>query len=567
MVGRLVCGVIAASLLGGCVSSLDVHAFNPGKAQVGYPYRLRMTQYKVTLTWRVISCDAATKEGNKVKITAAVEEGTDLDPTEFYVIDPRSLEGIFRTTEFKMDWYDDRTPKSISSSVDDQSGAAVANVVSGIASLAGTGLLSYGPNSSKCSDEVTAALKAMPALKQAVDLAQGGVDDLTGEVASLTARAAAAGATLDARTRKALGAAQDRLAALNTTLKLAQARLKEQVDVLTDIQVVSWPEFGNRFVTDEPIGISAAARKRWNASSLTGDMQVSMRLVRLDWPDGPMGPMARATDRRNGGAGAGNGTDMTIFEGAGEGAKQPGSKDGGLLPVTSAATESGVAPGGNLSAPPPAPRPTPTPTPTPTSTPASPQALAPAVSRTGARSSRRLPGLPYREPARVELIICRGNGCGTDSGRMGETLILSKKGLALQGGPTLYAPFRSQTFASVKHAVGFSQGGVLISAESSQLRGAGAGAASAFKDAAAAGSDAVDAARGAEAKRLKAAADAATAKKALADAEAALVDGSGPAKQALIDTYQTDAALAAAEKSKLDADAALAAARAVLAQP
>ncbi len=80
------------------------------------------------------------------------------------------------------------------------------------------------------------------------------------------------------------------------------------------------------------------------------------------------------------------------------------------------------------------------------------------------------------------------------------------------------------------------------------------------------GSAIVDAARGAETKRLTAAADEAKARKALADAQAGLVPGANAEQLAQIAALQTEATLATAEKSKLDAQAALAATKATLGQ-
>ena len=530
MVSKLVGGAIIASLLGGCVSSLDVHRFDPNRAQVGYPYRLRMTQYKVTLTWRVISCGEMSQEGNKVKVLAEVTDSTDLDPTEFYVIDPRSLEGMFRTTEFKMDWYEDRTAKSITSSVDDQTGAPVANVVTAIASLARAPLVPFGANPNKCSTAVQASLKAIPALELAVDKAQRAVGDQTADLAALTARAASAGSALDGKTSKALGATQDRLAALNIILKLAQAKLKDQNDVLTDMRVVTWPEYGNEFETGAPVGPTEGALKRWNAASSSGGIQVSMRLVHLHWPDALAPPSTQSPEGRTpfAAAPADNGVDLSIFERAesNQGDTSQQNPVGGLKPVT---PQNGrVLPASDArkpvtsasEAPKPASRVQPVAAVIPAPSLRSP--LRPTVIGTGDRTLKSFPGLPYREPTRVLLLICRGSAFGDDTDALGHRLVLAKKGLALQGGPKLYAPFRSQTFASVKHAVGFSRGGVPMSAEASQLRSPGVGASGGFKDTATAVSGAVDAARGAETKRLTAAANAAKAKKALADAEAAL---------------------------------------------
>jgi len=107
---------------------------------------------------------------------------------------------------------------------------------------------------------------------------------------------------------------------------------------------------------------------------------------------------------------------------------------------------------------------------------------------------------------------------------------------------------------------------VLTSAGSSQLRGAGSGAAEAFKGASEQVGAIVDARRTAETKRLTAAADEAKARKALADAEAALSPNPNADDLAKIAAFQAEATLATAEKSVLDAQAALAASKAAAGQ-
>ncbi len=262
---------LAAVSLSGCVSSLDVHSYQPGISQVGYPYRLRLTQYQVALTWRVTDCDVkAGPQALKLKISADVKEATALDPEQYYVIDPRSLQGLFRTTEFTMEWYDDRTPKSITSSVDDQSAAAIGNVLQGVAKLASTGLIPAGPNPVACTTEVLDSLKAIKGVKgdpkkpgqQAVtQAAQKAVDDQTALLTRLNAAATAMGATIDDRTRRTLGQARARLEALTDLLALEQAKLKSYNDVLTDTKTITWPETGSRFVGDSE-GYAPSGRRR-----------------------------------------------------------------------------------------------------------------------------------------------------------------------------------------------------------------------------------------------------------------------------------------------------------------
>jgi hypothetical protein len=563
MMKRMMLSLAVATALGGCVSSLNVQRYDASSPQVGYPYRLRFTQYQVTATWRVVSCDEKAAQPLKIKTSADVKETTGLDPDQYYVIDPRSLQGLFRTTEFTMEWYDDRTPKSITSNVDDQTGAAIGSVLEGVAKLAGAGLgLPGGPPAEKntCSQAVKDALLAIdgragdrnnPGQKAVTEAAQKAVDAQTATVTKLNSDATAMGATLDNATRRRLSQARARLEALLAVLTLEQGKLKGLNDVLTDTKTVTWPNTGSIMASRDGLKPSAAAQKRWNLDD-SSSVLVFMRLTPLD-PRFTMNSMetpqpgttttpppapvplpapnatAAASDWPAGDPRTGQAT--TIVE--------PASADQPL--------------------PPPVAQPEPAPLPSPQ--PAARETVRSDVRRT---RSKAIPGLPYREPSVGRLDVCLQRPCdGTPEALDAEErLIASSNGLALQIGTMMYLPFRAQTFAHIKNSAGFAQSGVLTSAGTSQLRGAGSGAADAFTGASTQVGAIVDASRTAESKRLNADVDEAKARKALADAEAALKPAANADDLAKIAAFQAEVALATAEKTRNDAVAALAISRA-----
>lgn len=161
----------------------------------------------------------------------------------------------------------------------------------------------------------------------------------------------------------------------------------------------------------------------------------------------------------------------------------------------------------------------------------------------------------------MRLLVCRAAPCPTDlvAAEADENVLKLSEAQVLQGGTTFLLPFRARTFASIKNAAGFSKDGVLVSAGSSQTRGAGSGAAAAFWGGAEQVAAIATGSRAAEAAKLQARIDEAKARKALADAEAALAaPAADPAKLAQIAAFQPDATLAAAERAKIEAQAALA---------
>jgi hypothetical protein len=562
---RISVSLALAATLCGCVSSLNVQRYDDTAPQVGYPYRLRFTQYQVTATWRVVSCDPNAPIPLKIKTTAEIKETTGLDPDQFYVIDPRSLQGLFRTTEFTMEWYEDRTPKSISSDVDDQTGAAIGNVLTGLSKLASAGLgFPGGPPSdaTKCSKAVTDALTAIngkpgdkknPGQKAVTDAAQKAVDAQTAIVTKLNADATAMGATLDRGTRDKLGAARARLEALLAVLTLEQGKLKELNDVLTETKTVTWPDAGSEMANKIGLKPSVAAQKRWNLDE-SSSVMVFMRLTPIpagkpaSWspdtspapvPTPPLPPAPAPTPTPQ--PTATTGTDTN-----------------GGWPAGNTTARGGVAPVQPV-------RPAPAAPVQPVAAQPAPQTDRPKPrTRTERAATGAIPGLPYREPGRVRLDVCLARPCDGSPDELDtqDRLIASSNGLALQAGTMMYLPFRAQTFAHIKNSAGFAQSGVLTSAGSSQLRGAGSGATDALSGASTQVAAIADARRGAETKRLTAAADEAKAKKALADAEAALSPNPNADDLAKIAAFQTEATLATAEKARDDAVAALAASQA-----
>lgn len=285
--------VCAAIALSGCTSNLAVKKIDIGSTAQGYPYQLRYTQFEIALAWRVTACKVDEPNGLKMKISADITAKTPLDPDQLYSIDPASLQGPFRATEFSMEWYEDRGTKSVNSTVDDQTGPAIINVLTGIGKLAGAGLLPAG-GSSKCSDDVLAALKAINGVKDAAGnvVVEGqdsitkkavkAVEEQTAVLTRLTARAAALGATVDDQTRNDMGNAQRLLEALKNVLTLEQGKLKSLLEDVTDTRTITWPGDGLTFESKEPIRPSAKAMEKWSMNSTSTGADIYLRLIPKD---------------------------------------------------------------------------------------------------------------------------------------------------------------------------------------------------------------------------------------------------------------------------------------------
>lgn len=449
----------ATIILSACTSDLQVSKYTPQSPGIGYPYSLRFTQYEVNLTWRVQSCTVGDKgQDFKFKLSTTVKSKTEFDRNHRYIVDPRSLQGLFRTGEFTISWHEDRGVAAITSAVDDKTGAVIGAVIGAATKLVGAGLVGAGPGA--CPEKLMKTLQDIgddnSGQTARVTKVQKDVDDQTYLVTMLTAKLATEGAQAGKATQKQLTAAEKALKAQVDLLQSEKDKLAELVEFVTDTKTVTWPEHGAEWRSTE-IFPNAPALARWQANSSSMGFAVFFALVPLD-PS---------------------------------------------VAVASAVPD------------PP-------------------------------------PGLPYREPQPVQFNICTGGPCGSEFAK----LTSSTPSLALQGGQMLYLPFQARTFASVKSSATFSKEGVLTSAGVHQIRSAGEGAADALKTAATETAGLVDASRTAETKRLKAKADEVAARKALADAETDVE------KKAMIDTFKTETALAAAERAMIEAQEALAGAKA-----
>lgn len=500
------CISMTASILAGCASTLKVERIEPGRPAEGYPYQLRYTQFEVAVTWQVVKCDATKPQPLSIKITAVPRTINPLDPDHLYAIDPGSLQGLFRTTAFSMEWFEDRGPKAINSAVDDQSGAAIVGALTGVARLAALDLGASGDRvpliggSAGCSDIVTRNLLAIqgdpeadrPVKGQAAitDEAQEAVAAQTAIVARLSARVAAAGAAVDERTRSQFVNETTRLEALNALLEQEKAKLKELFKPLTETATVRWPLDGRTLSLDSTVvRPSDESLERWNAKDpAAANVYFALRAV-----DGYGIPIYQAstTPRR--------------------------------------ADEPSLLPAGE--------RPTPRP-----------------VSR----------GLPYREPRPMRLYVCKQLACpGTIAElQRSEQVLHASDVQVFQAGGLHSLPFSAMTFANTTNSAGFSQSGVLISAGTTQPRGAGSALVTTFADGSAQIVAGVQADRTAETARLTAETNELTARRAYEEARRSLTSTDD---QQAIAAYAAEASLATAERTAIEARLALELARAQLA--
>ena len=283
--------------LAGCASSLEVRRYAPEQEMTGYPHRLKMSQYDVTVNWRIVDCDKTKSPPLRFKIGAEVKEKTEFDADQFFVVNPTSSQGVFQTSEVAMEWYEDRGTKSVNSTVDDQTGPAIVSVVSTIAKVAGAIVMvsEPPPTPSTGSAEVSTALTNAARQEAIVKQLQVAVDEQKLLVSRLTAKIALAGAAASPQDRADLGQAETVLTALVAQLDGEQAKLKQILSVLTDSKTTTWPLTSAEFASTDPVLPSASKVLPWGEDR--SRLGVYFRLVPITpLPAGKTLPVAIAAE-------------------------------------------------------------------------------------------------------------------------------------------------------------------------------------------------------------------------------------------------------------------------------
>ncbi len=270
----IVFALVALAGTSACTTSLTARRVESDSAlQMGYPYRLKFTQYEITLTRRIADCGGSQRPDRKpkdpenpvdIQITAAFQEKAAFDPQEFYTIDPRELAGWFKTTDAKFEWYEDRSLKSANVTVQDHTAQVISNVVTGAAKLASIGLAAGG--ASKCNAEVLKALEKISEVKPKVEKAQATLDDATAALAQVVAKVAAMGSAVDNTTKRLLAKKMKEVETATAHLAAEKKVLERHLKVVSYVKKVSWPTNARDRVSD-PDEVPDTVLEGWGVSS------------------------------------------------------------------------------------------------------------------------------------------------------------------------------------------------------------------------------------------------------------------------------------------------------------
>lgn len=251
-----------ALAMAGCTTTLTVSPVDPARPEtaVGLPYPLYFTQYELVITRQVTGCGAELKSTVKAEIRSTSAAP---DPRASYVLRSQDFASPMKISDVSLQYGPGGAVTGLNATAEDRTGQVVGNVVGTavkvvkIAAGAGGagGVEVCRPETLKA---VTQDLKpATEAVKAATKL----VESRTKALKAVQDKAAAMGGNVDDATRTALSAAYDALLAANEDLAAKQKVLEAVLKVVTDVQVVRWPENGE--ARTATFGLPPAVLNRW----------------------------------------------------------------------------------------------------------------------------------------------------------------------------------------------------------------------------------------------------------------------------------------------------------------
>ena len=266
---------VLASSLAACSTGIEVKRVTDGAPVTGNPWNLAMTQFNVTITRHVVSCEQEVEsdtDGKKKRellkeINASVEvvatPSAVLDDDQRYVL---SSNGWWATSDITSKLSATGVSTGLNAASTDATATVISNVVGTIGQIAikgavGGPLLTSGkPVCNESLKKVVDALypRGREGLKAIVDKHIADLAVLTAKVTLLTAKSA-----LNAAFKDELAKALDKQTELQLALAAKQKELSAALAATTNTQSIRWPSRGSEFKTLSPYAIDDSVMKKW----------------------------------------------------------------------------------------------------------------------------------------------------------------------------------------------------------------------------------------------------------------------------------------------------------------
>lgn len=284
----------AAVTSSGCATHLIVNRITDPTQHLaaGAPYVLNFTQYEITVTRRLKSC-----EGNFVVATQyEIGQKEVADPMRRYVIDMSSLQSPFKTTKLTLTYHDSGALKSLNASADDKTGEVISSVVTTVGKLliSDVKVTTSMARKLECTDEAKKYLAKAKTAKVEVEKLSVKLEHETAHLERLTAMAAAMGTAWGRTERQQMSKQIDSVFSIRITLAEANKQLQEALKKITTATQVTWPPHGEVFTSPEPVvpKISNEVLREWVVSESNSEVRdvqnKSAVWLRIE-PSGPGG--------------------------------------------------------------------------------------------------------------------------------------------------------------------------------------------------------------------------------------------------------------------------------------
>ena len=251
---------VLASSLAACSTGIEVRRVTDGTPVTGNPWNLAMTQFNVTITRHVVSCEKGIESNVEVIATPSAV----LDEDQRYVL---SSNGWWATSDITSKLSATGVSTGLNAASADATPTIISNVVGTIGQIAIRSAIGGGPvitaGKPVCSESLTRAVNALypekgSGLKATVDKHIADLAVLTAKVTLLTAKSA-----LNAAFKDELARTLDKQTGLQLALAARQKELSAALAATTNTQSIRWPSRGSEFVTRSPYAIDDGVMKKW----------------------------------------------------------------------------------------------------------------------------------------------------------------------------------------------------------------------------------------------------------------------------------------------------------------
>jgi hypothetical protein len=239
-----------ALLLSGCAKSLQIDPLpaDGGVNEIpptGVPYSLHFDQFQISATYKIASCAPL-----KLEIAADVDKQQSApDPDQTYLIDPNSMAGLFRTSEFETTYHPDGSVASINAKAEDRTADAIAGfakAAAGIVKIAAAGGAGEAaPPDANCSAKAWEAFNAYEAAGKTVKDSKDNLALAQDNFDVWNAKIDANGPAVPATIQQGFDNAYIALQVATARLASAKRRQDSLGEKITYKDTFVWPESGS----------------------------------------------------------------------------------------------------------------------------------------------------------------------------------------------------------------------------------------------------------------------------------------------------------------------------------